>query len=136
VRANAGGSALAKARPQETSSMVKRLMIIGALVGAFGCGSSTPSTPSPAGSSVSIVANSSTLTTTAYNPNPINIARGSTVTWVNNDTTTHTSTSDTGLWNSGNLAPGANFTMTFQNAGSFPYHCTQHANMIGTVVVQ
>jgi plastocyanin len=26
--------------------------------------------------------------------------------------------------------------MTFQSAGTFPYHCTIHPNMIGTVTVQ
>jgi len=117
--------------------MYKGLMLIGVMFAAVSCGSSSTTTPSPAsGSTVSIVAGASTLTASAFNPNPIAIARGTTVVWVNNDNTTHTSTSDSGLWNSGNLAPGASFSMTFQNTGSFPYHCTQHPNMIATVTVQ
>ena len=105
---------------------------------AAGCSSSSsnPTNPSNPATSVSIVANSQNLTTNAYNPNPVTIARGGTVTWVNNDTIPHTSTSDSGAWNSGNLAAGASFSMTFPNSGSYPYHCTLHPGMVGTVTVQ
>lgn len=56
--------------------------------------------------------------------------------FVNNDNTTHTSAADGGAWNSGNIAPGASFSQTFQTAGSFTYHCAIHPNMVGTVTVQ
>src|ERR1700720_2215572 len=45
--------------------------------------------PSPSPMSISIVAGARLLTTTAYVPNPLSVARGTTVTWVNNDTSTH-----------------------------------------------
>jgi plastocyanin len=85
---------------------------------------------------VSIVRGALTLTTTAYAPNPIGVPVGGAVTWTNNDTTTHTSTADGGTWNSGSIAPGGTFTMTFSTVGSFRYHCTIHPGMIGTVNVQ
>ena len=110
-----------------------------ALIGT-GCGgnSSSPATPTPtpSGTQVSIVSGSSTLTTTAYNPNPVTIQRGGSVTWVNNDNIAHTSTSNSNVWNSATIAPGASFSMTFANAGTFPYHCTIHPGMVGTVTVQ
>lgn len=99
-------------------------------------GSAIPTTPSADGVRVSIVTGSLSLTNTAYSPNPITVQRGGTVTWTNNDNTSHTSTSDSGAWNSGTIAPGATFTMSFPTAGSFPYHCTIHPNMVGTVSVQ
>src|SRR5579871_2255207 len=104
----------------------------------IGCSSSSPSTPSPTSSAtaVSIVSGARALTTNAYNPNPITVSRGGTVMWVNNDSISHTSTSDTNVWNSGTIAPGASFSMTFPTAGTFPYHCTIHPNMVGTVTVQ
>ena len=34
------------------------------------------------------------------------------------------------------IAPGASFSKTFTSAGSFPYHCTIHPGMVGTVTVQ
>jgi len=102
-----------------------------------GCSSSnTPTTSPTTGTPVSIPAGSSTLTTTAYSPNPVTIAVGGTVTWVNNDSTPHTSTADDNGWNSGSIAPGGQFSRTFGAAGTFPYHCTLHPNMIGTVRVQ
>ena len=80
--------------------------------------------------------NSSSLTTTAYSPNPINLAVGGSVTWTNNDTTTHTATSNTGLFDSGPIAPNGQFTRTFSTSGTFPYHCTIHPGMVATINVQ
>ena len=98
--------------------------------------SSTPSTPSPTSASVSIVPGARTLTTTAYSPNPLTIARGTTVVWMNNDSSTHDQVSDSGVFNTGSVAPGAQASFTFQNAGTFPYHCGIHPNMVATIVVQ
>jgi plastocyanin len=111
------------------------------LILTSGCGSSmtNPSpTPSPisSGTTVSIVNGATTRGSTAYAPNPINISAGGTVTWTNNDTVTHTSTSDNGQWNSGNIAPQASFSRTFPTAGAFTYHCALHPGMVGTVTVQ
>jgi plastocyanin len=108
-----------------------------ALVSLPACGKdSSPTSSSGDGVTVSIVSGSSTLTTNAYSPNPVSVQRGGTVTWVNNDATSHTSTSDATGWNSGTMAPGGRFSMTFPTAGSFPYHCTLHPGMVGTVNVQ
>jgi len=63
---------------------------------------------------------------------------GDTVTWDFGDATvTHTSSSSSGGWNSGNIAPGGSFEFTFTQAGSFSYVCNIHPSlMMGTVVVQ
>jgi plastocyanin len=61
---------------------------------------------------------------------------GTTVTWRNTDSTSHTSTSDAAGWNSGNIVPGGQFSFSFQTAGRFPYHCSIHPGMAGTVVVR
>ncbi|HEX7793816.1 MAG TPA: plastocyanin/azurin family copper-binding protein [Vicinamibacterales bacterium] len=116
-----------------------RLSVLAGLIGlAVGCGSSSPSSPSNGntGTPVSIVANSSTLTTTAYSPNPVSISVGGTVTWTNNDSTAHTATGDNGSFSSGNIAPGGKFSQTFSTAGTFTYKCTLHPNMVGTVTVR
>jgi len=120
-------------------SVLSSSLVFAAALSAASCGSSsTPSSPSPTPSatSVSIVSGSRTLTTNAYSPNPVTLTRGGTVTWVNNDSIAHTSTSDANVWNSGSIAPGANFSMTFPTAGTFPYHCTIHPGMVGTITVQ
>jgi plastocyanin len=82
------------------------------------------------------VAGARTLTTTAYSPNPLTITRGTTVTWVNNDTSSHDQVADGGAFNTGLLAPGGQASFTFQNAGAFPYHCGVHPNMVATITVQ
>ena len=96
----------------------------------------TTMTTNTPGSAVSIISGASTMTTTAYAPNPITIAAGGSVTWTNNDSTTHTATASNGAWSSGSIGPGGKFTMTFQTAGSFPYHCTIHPTMTGILVVK
>jgi plastocyanin len=120
-----------------------RIAFVVVLLGSsLACGQSTPAAPSPTQSAASstvaasIVTGSSTLTTTAYAPNPVVVAVGGTVTWTNNDTKTHTSTADGGDWSSGPIAPGGTFNMTFASSGTFPYHCTIHPGMVGTVRVQ
>jgi plastocyanin len=66
----------------------------------------------------------------------LSVSKGTTVTFVNCDEVTHTSTSDAGVWDSGSLTPTSTFQRTFSTSGSFPYHCNPHPSMKGTVVVQ
>ena len=107
---------------------------------ACGSSSTSPSVtpdPAPAGSTtVTIVTGASTLTNSAYSPNPLVVSVGTTVSWLNNDGTTHNSVASNGLFSSPNLAPGRRFNFTFTTAGSFPYICTIHPNMVGTITVQ
>jgi plastocyanin len=71
-----------------------------------------------------------------FSPKPIQVTVGSTVTWANNTAITHTATSDTGAWGTGNIAPGATSTaISFPTAGTFTYHCAIHPSMTGSVVV-
>jgi len=73
----------------------------------------------------------------AYNPDPIAVAVGGTVTWTNQDAAPHTATGvDKAALQSGKLDPGANFSQTFTTAGEYAYFCEYHANMKGTIVVE
>lgn len=91
--------------------------------------------PAPTQVTVSIPLGASALTTNAFGQNPLNISVGTTVTWVNNDNVGHTVTSDTNEFSSSILQPGESFEHTFGEAGTFPYHCEIHPNMVGTIVV-
>jgi plastocyanin len=89
---------------------------------------------------VSIVPGSSSLTTDAYSPNPIQVGVGDTITWTNDDAQPHTATSGQnatpdGRFDSGIMAPQGTFEHTFTEAGEFPYFCLLHPNMVGTVSV-
>lgn len=71
-------------------------------------------------------------------PETVRIAPGTTVEWVNNGRSIHTVTDDGGQWDSGSMGPGEKYTRTFSRKGTFPYHCTPHAEMgmVGTIVVE
>jgi plastocyanin len=122
--------------------MTLRLIFVAVVVTlTVGCSSNSNSTApstsntSPGGPSISIVAGAFALTTTAYSPNPQTISRGSTVTFINNDSTAHTATSG-GTFDTGTINPGGRASVTLQNAGSITYHCTIHPGMVGTLIVQ
>ncbi len=90
--------------------------------------------------SVSIVPGSSELTDDAYQPNPIEVTVDDTVTWTNDDIAQHTVTSGeggepNGEFDSGIMPSGGTFEHTFTEAGEYPYFCTLHPNMVGTVSV-
>jgi plastocyanin len=74
-----------------------------------------------------------------FTPSQVTITKGGSVTWTNNDSTTHTVTDDlsnVGGPNSGNIAPGESYSFTFDKTGSFQYHCSIHPSMRGTIVVK
>ncbi len=74
-----------------------------------------------------------------FEPAEVRVAAGERVTWVNCAPTSeegHTTTSDTGIWNSPLLVTGDFFTQAFNQPGRFTYHCTPHPFMQATVVVQ
>jgi|GEM_PF-890415 len=70
-----------------------------------------------------------------FHPAVMTIPVGTTVTWTNYDPFAHTSTSDTGVWNSGSINPGASYQYTFNTPGTFPYHCMIHPFMHGVIIV-
>ncbi len=79
-----------------------------------------------------------------FHPDILTIAVGDSITWTNADEDNHTSTSGPpdctpdGLWDSGDVVPGASFTLGFGTAGVFQYYCTHHCmfGMVGTITVE
>jgi len=71
----------------------------------------------------------------AFSPSTISVAAGTTISWTNKDGIAHTVTSNTNIFNSGDIAAGGTFTFTFATAGTYTYHCAIHPGMIANVVV-
>ncbi|GBC74116.1 Amicyanin [archaeon HR05] len=87
-----------------------------------------------------------------YIPTNLKITVGDTVTWINNDTVTHTVTSGKGVsryegitgklgvadgkFDSGLIERGERWSYKFDEPGTFTYFCTIHPWMIGSVVVE
>lgn len=77
----------------------------------------------------------------AFSPKSLTVKKGTTVIFVNEDNAKHTVTEDSNKFNSGDILAGKTFAFTFDDAGTFPYHCEYHGDkggvdMAGTVVVQ
>jgi plastocyanin len=92
-----------------------------------GCTSNNNTTTDP---------NTITIQNNIFNPNSITIPQGTTITWINKDSNTHKIVSDTGLFTSPDLSNGQSYSYTFTQAGTYPYHCSLHPNMVGTIIVQ
>ncbi len=68
-----------------------------------------------------------------FNPSSVSINVNDSVKW-NWASGTHTTTSSSGLWDSGPRSSGS-FTNTFTSAGNFPYFCSIHTFMTASVTV-
>jgi LPXTG-motif cell wall-anchored protein len=71
-----------------------------------------------------------------FQPASVTVTEGDSVTWTNQDAAPHTATADDGSFDTGTLNQGDSGSLTFDNVGSFAYHCSFHPSMTGTVVVQ
>jgi plastocyanin len=94
-------------------------------------------------------ANEVVMRLVAFRPGSLAVPAGTKVTWKQTDAGFHTVTSGTvtqgtgdvttapdGKFDSGNVATGATFEFTFEEAGTFPYFCSVHpATMRGEVQV-
>lgn len=80
------------------------------------------------------------IRTFEFQPDSAPVSVGATVKWINCEDPTeepHTTTSNTGVWDSDELAAGEEFTHTFSSTGTFLYHCTPHPFMpTAKIVVQ
>ena len=69
----------------------------------------------------------------SFSPAELSVEAGTTVKWTNNDSAPH-QISGTGF-GSQSLGQGESYTFTFDQAGTFDYHCAIHPSMTGKVIV-
>ena len=72
----------------------------------------------------------------SFAPGTFTVAAGTTVTWVNHDDIPHTAVSTDGVFKSKVMDTDEKFSYTFTKAGTYPYFCSIHPKMTGTIVVQ
>ena len=82
-----------------------------------------------------IVTHNVSIENFSFNQKSLIMKKGDTVVWTNNDSAPHTVTGGAGGPASGTLARGETYSFTFNNVGSFAYHCNFHPSMTGTVTV-
>jgi len=137
-----GGAPSAAQKTIPASSLVA-LLVVGFIVGGVVVGAYAAQTESRLASSGSVPSPDITIVQGAgssgngqfYSPVNYTVSAGTTVTWVNHDGTTHSVTSDTGLFDSGPLPPDASFSYTFTQPGVYHYSCWYHSWMTGTIIV-
>ena len=90
--------------------------------------------PPPRGSSTYNVA----IQNFAFAQSTITVKKGDKIIFQNRDAVGHTVTADGGAFGSPLVLQNQTFTLDTSNLapGSYPYHCTPHPNMRGTVVVE
>jgi plastocyanin len=72
----------------------------------------------------------------SFGPAILTVAVGTTVTWTNRDDIPHTIVSTDKIFKSKVLDTDEKFSFTFAKPGTYPYFCSIHPKMTGSVVVQ
>lgn len=72
----------------------------------------------------------------AFMAKEMTIGKGTKVIWTNYDSSTHTVTADDDSFDSGNLQEGETWSKTFNELGTFTYHCSIHPSMTATIIVK
>jgi len=119
------------------------VVVLGIFIAVTGCTSSGSSSPAPAATPAQVTgAATVTIQNFAFVPASVTVPRGTTVTWVNQDPVNHRVLNDAGgsiaegaLFSSGSLPQGGTYSFTFNTPGTYPYHCSIHPSMKGTVIV-
>lgn len=71
-----------------------------------------------------------------FRPREVTVTAGDAITFTNGDAQAHTATADAGGFDSGSIAAGEPATVEVAQPGRYPYHCSFHPFMTGTVIVE
>jgi plastocyanin len=119
------------------SSLV--LLVLLASCGLSSGGFTTAILPTASGPQATVHITGGASTAYQFSPASITIKVGTTVAWINGTDVPHSASSDPGsavTWDSGAILPsGGTYSFTFTQMGTFPYHCTYHSYMHGTIIV-
>lgn len=123
--------------PADAWTSVALGFLLVALVVVVGCsgsnaGSGTTTTSGSAGEGSHVVK----MIDISYQPQTLTIKAGDTVTWVNEDSVSHNAVADDGSWRTDVFGKGGSGSVTFDTPGTYPYACTLHAAMKGTIIVE
>jgi plastocyanin len=72
----------------------------------------------------------------AFAPATVTAKVGDVITWTNAGPASHTVTvDDHSSCDTGSIASGATGSLTFSAAGTYPFHCSIHSSMKGTITI-
>jgi plastocyanin len=104
-------------------------VMVATLLLSAGSPRSSAKTPQPATAEVKV-------DNFSFGPATLTVPVGTTVTWTNRDDIPHTIVSTDKVFKSKVLDTDEKFSFTFAKAGTYPYFCSIHPKMTGSVVVQ
>lgn len=117
--------------------MLLGLLLTGGIALA-GCAGYGP----PAGPQTTSGENTVKIQNFAFIPSNLTVTRGTTVTWINEDTVNHQVTSDDPVmaaqgrsFSSPIIPKGGTYTVMFGTPGDYTYHCGLHTHMKGIITV-
>lgn len=113
--------------------------VVGAMAWLAACGGPGAAEPAPATAEGAGAATVDTVVIKnfTFQPATLTVAPGATVTVDNQDQAAHTVTAKDNGFDTGNIAGGARATFKAPGAaGNYPYLCTIHQYMTGTLVVK
>jgi len=102
------------------------------------CARQTPTSPAPpaAGATNVVIVDIAEINGPySFFPSPATFKAGQTVLWRNDDGVTHHVQFDDRSIDTGTLAPGTLSQPMNVRVGTYPYHCTIHPSMVGTITV-
>ena len=132
-------------RPRRRPLLLAVLIAAALVVSACGSSGPSPASSSSSGSTTTKAATggatkktvSVTIKTFAFRPDTVSVTPGATVSVTNEDMVTHTLTSiSPGRFDTGDILPGQTKTFTAPTApGTYPFDCSIHTFMTGTLIV-
>src|SRR5438552_5004869 len=137
-----GMKSLSRLHPRPVGRILMGLVVLVAAAAALSAcsppfaGACTPrgTATATAASTVKVVADSQKQG--AYQPDPVTVQAGQSVTWTWEDQgNQHSVSADDSSFESCLQGAGSTFTTTFVKAGTYAYRCSLHAQMKGTVTV-
>ena len=120
------------------------VVVLVTAIALCGCTSNVPGSVAPTTTQIAPPAAGPTVTIQnfAFTPASTTVPKGTSVTWVNQDTANHQVVNDAqgtiaqgALFTSSSFPKGASYSFKFDSPGTYPYHCSLHPAMKGTVVV-
>ncbi len=125
---------------------ISAIALIAAACSPTGGGDATPA-PTPADTPATTPAAACTTSTDAaavealiqdfsFDPNPVEAKTGEVIVWTNRDGAPHTVTLEDGSCKTGNVsAGGGTGGLVFAEPGEYPFFCSIHPSMKGTIVI-
>jgi plastocyanin len=117
------GSRVVDVSPMRRLAVTAGIVLLLAAVAGFG------------GRAVAATTHAVAMDGTAFIPETLTVKRGDRVVWTNKDPFPHTVTA-AGTFDSKSLAAGQSWSYVASKSGDFPYVCTLHPGMKGTLIVQ